>query len=87
MLTTPDGLAYKILVVPNESDAMTPQLVKRIGELVKAGATVMAPKPKFSELCKQPQADATIRKMAEDIWCWTEFRQPNMPMEKVKPLG
>ena len=69
MLTTPDGLAYKILVVPNESDAMTPQLVKRIGELVKAGATVMAPKPKFSpSLCKQPQADATIRKMAEEIW-------------------
>ncbi|MGB0413846.1 MAG: glycosyl hydrolase, partial [Coraliomargarita sp.] len=69
MLTTPDGIAYKILVVPNESDAMTPQLVKRIGELVKAGATVMAPKPKLSpSLRSQPQADAYIRKMADEIW-------------------
>ena len=69
LLTTPDGIAYQILVVPNESDAMTPHLVKRIGELVEAGATVMAPKPKISpSLRKQPQADAFVQKMADEIW-------------------
>jgi len=69
MLTTPDGIAYRILVVPNESDAMTPQLVKRIGELVEAGATVMAPKPLLSpSLRAQPGADAYIKKAADAIW-------------------
>jgi hypothetical protein len=69
LLATPDGIAYKILVVPNESNVMTPQLVKRIGELIAAGATVMAPKPLRSpSLSKQPLADAYITRMAEEIW-------------------
>jgi hypothetical protein len=68
-LVTPDGITYKLLVIPNESDAMTPQLVKRIGELVDAGATVMAPKPKLSpSLRAQPRADANIKQLAEKIW-------------------
>jgi len=69
LLTTPGGITYKLLVVPNESDAMTPALVKRIGELIAAGATVMAPRPELSPSRKaQPGADAYVKKAAEEIW-------------------
>ncbi len=69
LLTTPGGITYKLLVVPNESDAMTPALLKRIGELVAAGATVMAPRPELSPSQKaQPGADAYVKKAAEEIW-------------------
>jgi len=69
LLTTPDGLSYRLLVVPNEAAALTPELTRRLGELISAGATVMAPKPLLSpSLRGQPEADASVSKLAEAIW-------------------
>lgn len=44
-LTFPDGLSYRILVLPNVNE-MSIKFMRRISELVKAGAIVIGPKPK-----------------------------------------
>ena len=67
-LTLPEGGSYRLLVLPDDA-AMTPEMVRRIGELVQAGATVVGPKPSFSpSLENQPAADARVRALAEAIW-------------------
>ncbi len=67
-LMLPEGGSYRLLVLPDEA-AMTPAMVRRIGELVHAGATVIAPKPTRSpSLVDQPQADQEVKALAEAIW-------------------
>jgi hypothetical protein len=43
-LVLPSGMSYRVLVLP-EVETMTPQLLRKISELVKAGATVVGPAP------------------------------------------
>ena len=47
-LTLTSGMHYRVLVVPDEFDQLSVALVRRISELVKAGATVLAPRVKNS---------------------------------------
>lgn len=66
MLTT--GGSYRVLVLPDDP-TITPQLLGYIGELIKAGATVIGPKPTFSpSLSNQPQADFQVSQLAQTIW-------------------
>jgi hypothetical protein len=46
-LVLPDGMTYRVLVLPEEQ-RMTPALLMRIEELLAAGATVIGPRPKKS---------------------------------------
>ena len=46
-LVLPDGMSYEILVLP-ERDDMNPDVLRKIAELVKKGATVVGPKPSRS---------------------------------------
>jgi hypothetical protein len=74
-LTLPEGLSYRLLVLPDER-AMTPEMVRKIGELVKAGAVVVGPKPTHSpSLTSQPRADRQVRALAETIWGGCDGRQ------------
>ena len=67
-LVLPDGLSYGLLVLP-EDKVMTEPMIRRIGELVSAGATVVAAKPTHSpSLVNQPSADQRVRELAEMIW-------------------
>ncbi len=67
-LVLPEGGSYRLLVLP-EDTAMTPAMVSRIGNLVQAGAVVVAPKPTHSpSLTDQPQSDSQVRELAEAIW-------------------
>ena len=43
-LVLPDGMSYRVLVLP-ELPTMTPALLRKVRELVKAGATVIGPPP------------------------------------------
>ncbi len=43
----PDGMSYRVLVLP-ERETMTPALLKKVGDLVAAGATVVGPRPRKS---------------------------------------
>lgn len=65
---SPAGGVYKMLVLP-ETRWMTPELIEKINELVKAGAIVAGPKPTRSpSLQGYPQCDYRVAGMAKKIW-------------------
>lgn len=67
-IVLPDGMSYRVLVLP-ETDTMTPELLRKIGELAKAGATVIGPRPvKAPGLTDYPSSDETLRRLADEIW-------------------
>lgn len=64
----PSGMRYRVLLLP-ETDRMRPALLRRVLELVEAGATVAGPRPTASpSLAGYPEADAEVRELAAAIW-------------------
>lgn len=67
-LVLPDGMSYRMLVLPRVP-TMTPQLLRKIRQLVAAGATVVgAPPLKSPSLSGYPQCDAEVQALAADLW-------------------
>ncbi len=67
-LVLPDGMSYRILVLP-ENTSMPVPVMQKIKELVFAGATVVGPKPeKDSGLKDFPQCDVHVKEMAAAVW-------------------
>ena len=67
-LVLPDGMSYRLLVLP-EDRSMTPRVLRKIAELVEAGATVVGPKPSQSpSLMDYPACDEQVRALAEKVW-------------------
>lgn len=67
-LVLPDGMTYRVLVLP-DSETITPELLGKVQELVKAGATVLGPKPsKSPSLANYPECDAAVGRMASELW-------------------
>jgi len=67
-ITFPDGTSYRLLVLP-ETGTMTPPLLRKVKELVRAGATVVgAPPQKSPSLAGYPQCDAEVQKLAAELW-------------------
>jgi hypothetical protein len=67
-IVLPDGMAYRVLVLP-ELETMTPALLAKLRELVQAGATIVGPKPvKSPSLMGFPQCDADVSRMAAELW-------------------
>ena len=67
-VTLPNGMSYAILVLPPQP-AMTPQLVRKIKELLQAGATIVAHKPNYSpSLRAYPECDREVRRLADELW-------------------
>jgi len=59
---------YRLLVLPDEK-SIDPELLKKIASLVKAGLTVIAPRPQQSNSLKNyPNCDAEIVQLANDMW-------------------
>ena len=57
----PDGLGYELLVLPERED-IDLAVLKKIEQLVQAGATVVGPKPTRSNgLTDYPRRDAEVR--------------------------
>jgi hypothetical protein len=57
-----------VLVLP-EVETMTPGLLRKVSALVKAGATVIGPRPLRSpSLSGYPQCDAEIARLAAELW-------------------
>jgi hypothetical protein len=68
-LTLPDGMSYRVLVLPKNSTLMTPALVGKIKELVEAGATIVGPRPTASpSLSDFPNCDLEVRQLAAEVW-------------------
>ncbi len=67
-IVLPDGMSYRVLVLP-ESQTMTPALLRKISELVKAGATVIGPRPVRSpSLNGYPKCDEEVARLAQELW-------------------
>ena len=81
-LLLPDGMSYRVLLLP-EVETMTPQLLRKINELVAAGATVVGPKPpkKSPSLADFPTCDATVKQLADDLWASGKIVSGKTPAE------
>lgn len=68
-LVLPDGMSYRLLVLPANDRLMTPALAQKIKSLVAAGATVLGPAPTASpSLTDYPQCDAEVSQLATEVW-------------------
>jgi hypothetical protein len=67
-IVLPSGMVYRLLVLP-DSPCMRPETLKRIGEIVALGATVLGPKPAFAPgLGGYPACDDAVKQLADQIW-------------------
>ncbi len=67
-IVLPDGMSYRVLVLPNFNRISLPVLNK-VKELVKAGATVIGPRPReATSLENYPQCDQTVTQCANELW-------------------
>jgi len=63
-----DVVSYRLLVLPDRT-AISPEVLRRIGELVEAGATVAGPRPARSNSLRGfPDCDRQVRELAARIW-------------------
>jgi hypothetical protein len=68
-LTLPDGMSYRVLVLPEDVDRLTLPVLRKIRDLVAAGATVAAPKPKGTpSLTGYPASEDEVRAIANEVW-------------------
>ena len=68
-LVLPDGMSYRLLVLPEHNTQMTPALVQKIKQLVQAGATVVGPRPASSpSLTGFPKCDEEVAQLAAEVW-------------------
>ena len=69
-LVLPDGMTYRVLVLP-EQKTVTPALARKIRELIRAGALVFttAARPTASPSLQDfPQCDELVMKLGREIW-------------------
>lgn len=70
-LTLPGGASYRLLVLPERMDRITPALAERLRDLVRDGAAVVAPAPAGTPGLgaeSGEQADAAVLAVARDLW-------------------
>jgi hypothetical protein len=64
----PDGMSYRVLVLP-EIDRMTVPVLRKLRELVAGGATLLGPRPtKSPSLAGYPKSDEEIQSIANELW-------------------
>ncbi len=64
----PDGMSYRVLVLPDRRVVSLPVL-RKVKELVAAGATVIGPKPESAaSLCDYPKCDEEVAELANELW-------------------
>jgi len=64
----PEGITYRLLVLPPTTQ-MTPEVLRKLHELVAAGATVTGPRPTSTpSVLHYPDADTEVHSLATDLW-------------------
>jgi len=67
-LVLPDGMSYAALVLP-EQEHMDLDVLQKLESLIKAGATVIGPKPSRTQtLMGYPKRDQKITRLANRMW-------------------
>ncbi len=67
-IVLPDGMSYRVLVLPDR-DVISLPVLKKLKELAAAGGTIIGPKPvKGETLQNYPEVDAEVAKLAGILW-------------------
>jgi len=67
-IVLPDGLSYRLLVLPDRTD-ISLAVLKKIEGLIEAGAIVVGPKPdRSNSLQDYPHCDDAVRAIAAKVW-------------------
>ena len=68
-ITLASGANYALLILPPGDADMTPQMLERLRDLVREGATVVGQRPQHSpSLTDYPKCDAQVKKLADELW-------------------
>ncbi len=68
-LVLPDGMSYRVLVLPDDVTRLTLPVLRKLRDLVTAGATVIAPRPVSSpSLTGYPACDTEVQAIAREVW-------------------
>jgi hypothetical protein len=73
-LALPGGTTYRLLILPSQR-TLSPAVLRRIKNLIKDGATVLAAKPVHTPgLTNWPEGDAELKRIGKSLWqADTEF--------------
>ncbi|MHB1460010.1 MAG: glycosyl hydrolase [Armatimonadota bacterium] len=75
-IVLPDGMSYRLLVLP-ESSTMPVAVIKKLRQLIEAGATVIGPKPATAPgLINYPASQNAVRSEADLIWGHQDTQKP-----------
>ncbi|VGO19356.1 glycosyl hydrolase [Pontiella sulfatireligans] len=67
-IVLPDGMSYAVLLLADKK-TMAPEVLKKVDELVRKGATVIGPKPESAPgLENYPECDRIVRDLADQLW-------------------
>ena len=67
-IVLPDGMNYRLLVLPDRR-TMPAEVLRKIKALVEAGATIVGPKPlRDPGLRNYPRGDTEVKELADEIW-------------------
>ena len=67
-IVLPDGMSYRVLVLRDHTAISLPVL-RKLKELIAAGATVVGPRPsQATSLSGYPQCDFEVRTIADSLW-------------------
>jgi hypothetical protein len=67
-LTLPRELSYRVMVLP-DTNAISPDVLRKLEKLIREGAVVYGPKPDRSNSLKNyPNCDKEVRELGEKIW-------------------
>ncbi len=64
----PDGMSYKVLVIPDYVTQMTLPVLQKIRDMVEAGGIVLAPKPTGSPSLADQGKEAEYRSIVVQLW-------------------
>jgi hypothetical protein len=68
LIAFPGGTSYRVMVLP-QVQTMTPALLEKIRDLVKAGATIVGNPPlKSPGLSGYPACDTKVENLAKELW-------------------
>ena len=67
-IVLPDGMSYRLLVLP-ERTTMPVEVIEKLKELVRAGMTLVGPRPERAPGLKDyPQCDDRVQAIAAELW-------------------
>ena len=72
-LTLPDGMSYRLLVLPDQP-SMRPELLKKIKDMAHDGLTVYGDPPVCSPgLSNYPEADKEVQRLGQELFAQNSF--------------